>query len=168
MNMCTLGQFRSVTASESMQVGSAIHVAVSSVTTVDWMVHRETGETWMNLIGRKINMENKTLKAFVINPTTRRITEVTLPNSDIEHMLKHMCCECFCMGTRIGNDIVYVDDEGLLNHEFPYFFKLGGRSSYQQPLAGIGLVMGSDLNTGESTDASITIETLYEIVRWYP
>jgi len=37
---------------------------------------------------------------------------------------------------------------------------------YPQPLAGKGLVIGCDMNTGESADASMTLMELVDDIEW--
>lgn len=61
------------------------------------------------------------------------------------------------------NDI-YVDEEGLLGlTDESKFFQFGeGR----QPIAGNGLILGFDQNTGDSVDTNLTIEEVKDKVKF--
>ena len=60
-----------------------------------------------------------------------------------------------------NNDIIYVDDMGLLQHDQHYFL----HSGYNSPLAGRGLLLGTG-NFGESISPATPIETVKEDITW--
>lgn len=91
-----------------------------------------------------------TIPAYLINPETKTIEAVSIDASK-EHLPQiyvHLGCTLITTAPVAGGDTVYVDDEGLIKGPVYQFFGLQG---YPQPLAGRGLVMGSD---GEGNDAA--------------
>jgi Domain of unknown function (DUF3846) len=96
------------------------------------------------------------MKAILIDSVTRSVSEVEY-NGDYRHIYELIDCDTFTI-VRIGhNDVIYVDDEGLLKDSPPcdYFMYRG----YHQPLAGKGLVLG----TNEEGDSVAPIHTLSQI-----
>lgn len=61
-----------------------------------------------------------------------------------------------------GDDVIYVDDEGLIKGPVYQFFGVKG---YPQPLAGRGLVLGTD-KQGNSIAPETTREWLHQNVFW--
>lgn len=100
------------------------------------------------------------MKAFLIDPATRTITETTISSwRDIAPALE---CDLFDV-VQIGPNVsVYVDDEGLFKDD-QCFFQL---IHYPQPLAGKGLVLGFDPETGDSTDCPVTAEQILNSLFW--
>lgn len=112
------------------------------------------------------------MKAYLIDPIALDVTEVTLPG-DYRDIYKLLGCEIFTVVTiNEHGDGIYVDDEGLyvpnqvffLHTDYPY-----------QPLAGKGLVLGMDNETGESQDPHVSLEetikkvsflTRYQVLLW--
>jgi len=87
------------------------------------------------------------MKAYLIDPFKSEVTEVEY-DGNYESIYAHIHCETFDV-VRIGEgDVIYIDDEGLLKAENPLngqrWFAFNG-----YPLAGYGLVLGTDEN-GES------------------
>jgi hypothetical protein len=54
-----------------------------------------------------------------------------------------------------NNDTLYCDDEGLLKNPENFFLL----DSYQQPIAGNGLILGCD-DEGDSVDVSMSLDEL--------
>ena len=93
------------------------------------------------------------MKAYLINAEARTITEVTV--GDYKTYYPLLGCDCFaCVGIE-DEDTIYVDDNGLLKPQQNFFLYDG----YAQPLAGNGLVLGTN-DEGESVEPKITLETL--------
>lgn len=106
------------------------------------------------------------MKAFLIDPKAKNITEIDFDKSDYRNINEILGCRCFTV-TWINTgttDEVFVDDEGLLSEDTPlYSFQfLGGH----QPLVGRGLVLGAPDSNGETTPATLTLEKLQEITRF--
>lgn len=96
------------------------------------------------------------MQGFLIDPETRTIEAVEY-SGDYHQIYKLLGIELFTTVTlNEAGDVVYVDDEGLL-HDPTFFFTL---KDYPQPLAGKGLVLGTD-EEGETVAAKgVTLEWL--------
>lgn len=93
---------------------------------------------------------------YLIRPLERTIQRVKL--DDYHGIYKWIAADCFdvCRLTQDG-DYVYVDDEGLLKQQLrENFFQA---ATYPTPLAGNGLMMGTD-DEGDSVDPKMTWEEL--------
>lgn len=99
------------------------------------------------------------MKLIVIDPTAQTVTEIDHPGQvdwrTIQHYLGGR--PMTLAGRRVNGDLLWVDDEGLLNGPTNFF-------SYQtlnmQPLAGIGVLTGPEVN-----EDIIDIGTPLEVVR---
>lgn len=60
-------------------------------------------------------------------------------------------------------ETLYVDDEGLIN-ETSFGFEY---EDYGNPLMGNGLILGCDLNTGDSKDTEMTLEEVRKKVQTF-
>ena len=99
------------------------------------------------------------MKAYLINPFEKSVKEVEY-SGDIEDIYLHLNCDIFdCCYPFDNQNCVFIDDEGLLKPD-QSFFTIG---KYSQPLAGMGLVLGTDEN-GDSIGAIGSISDLN--VRW--
>ena len=99
------------------------------------------------------------MKAFLIDPEQQTISEV---DYDGEHhsIYKLIDADLFDVVRLAGSDVIFVDDEGLMKNP-QHFFKLDGLTS---PLAGKGLVLGTDRH-GESTAPKlITLPDLQRLI----
>lgn len=97
------------------------------------------------------------MKAILIDPAGETLVSEVEVGRDYREIYKQLGCECF---TTVGlgpRDVMYVDDEGLLNGSFQ---RIGGfqLKGYPQPLAGRGLILGFRPD-GESASTSFTAET---------
>ncbi len=105
------------------------------------------------------------MKAFLIDPYLKEITEV-----DYSGNFKQICTlihadlkvRSFTAATfNKHGDTFYIDDEGLFRENIQFFEHYG----YPQPLAGYGLVLGSNA-AGESIEPTVTLEELKEVITW--
>lgn len=106
------------------------------------------------------------MKAFLIDPVARSITEVDYDASDYRNIYKLIDCETFTVAgiNMVTSDEVFVDDEGLLTNERPlYAFQFVGGF---QPYVGKGLVVGAPDEEGETTPATLTLEHLQNITHF--
>jgi hypothetical protein len=103
------------------------------------------------------------MKAYLIDPFAQTITEVEY-SGDYKQIYSLIDADLFtaCQINRFG-DTVFVDDEGLFKQNREFFLING----YSQPLAGKGLVLGSN-DDGESIEPSITIDQCRAFVDWIP
>jgi len=104
--------------------------------------------------GILIDVENKTISEVEV---VRDETGSQLPS-----IYGHLKCSTFeVVGYDYEND-VYVDEEGLMYmNDDTKFFKL---KNYPQPLAGNGLIMGYDDETGENGDTKLSVQEVKEQV----
>lgn len=98
--------------------------------------------------------------AYLIDPTECTVTPVTY-NGDYKQISKHLGCDYFDVVRISDNDAIFVDDEGLLK-DGQHFF---AHPDYPDPLAGRGLVLGTD-DEGESVSPKVTLERLRSQIRW--
>ena len=102
------------------------------------------------------------MQAYLIDPFTKTITEVEY-SGDIQDIYRLIEAKPFdCARFNAEGDVVFVDDNGLLNVPF-HFFQVEG---YPQPLAGKGLVLGCNMDTGESAPPFVGLEWLQNNVRF--
>lgn len=93
--------------------------------------------------------------AFLIDPSTKSITEVNYTGM-LRDIYEHIGASLFCTyNLNSVGDTIYLDDEGLMNKK--PFFKLEG---CKNPLAGKGLVLGTDLQGVSISPVTETIESL--------
>lgn len=102
------------------------------------------------------------MKAILIDPFERKLSEVEY-SGDYKQIYEHIDCHNFdCVRISSKGDTIFVDDEGLISCKVQCFF---GFIGYPQPLAGKGLVLGTDIN-GESVDTTMTLEEMRKLVKW--
>jgi hypothetical protein len=91
---------------------------------------------------------SKKCNAVLIDPYKEEITDIVYDSSDYRNIYPLIHCDCFTIVKLGDEDDVFVDDEGLLKvTPDTKFFKL---NDFQQPLAGYGLIVGADEETGET------------------
>lgn len=98
------------------------------------------------------------MKAIKIDAVTQTVTEVQY-SGDFRDIYRIIGCQCFDVVGLENGDVCFVDDEGLYNHID--FFEL---PNTHQPLAGNGLIVGTDGESGESVACLSTIEDIKEQV----
>lgn len=102
------------------------------------------------------------MKAILINAKTKEVKEVEM-GRDYKEIYTQLECELFTTGAYLdAADVIYVDDEGLINGTDIFFTFEGAH----QPFAGNGLIMGTD-DEGESTDCKVDINEVKTKVKFY-
>lgn len=106
-------------------------------------------------------------KAILIDVNNKTVTEVTVEKDSrgyhLDSMYKHIGCEMVQV-VNVGENDIYVDEEGLLKlTPSTNFFMWKG---YHEPLAGNGLIMGYDDNTGENVDTTLTVEEVKNNIKF--
>ena len=92
-------------------------------------------------------------KGYLVDPTERTITQV-----DVVRPADLIGCSTITASAfNDAGDVVYVDDEGLLKGPTDFFLIEG----YPQPLAGKGVVVGTD-DEGDDVEPSVSLEWLQE------
>ena len=95
------------------------------------------------------------LEGFLIDPLSQRIIRVPV-KPGIQDIYRLIQADTFDVAYfNEQQDCVYVDDNGLLNGPREFFFING----LHQPMAGRGLVMGTDAD-GNSVTPRVTLEWL--------
>ena len=90
------------------------------------------------------------MKAIFIDAVNKTIERIDF-EGDYKDIQDKISVDCFtCAEINQAGDVVYVDDEGLMNGTDDFFFIEG----MYQPFAGNGLILGTDMSTGESDDAA--------------
>lgn len=101
------------------------------------------------------------MNAYLIDPFNYTINPIEY-DGNFKSIYQLIDCDTFgCVCFNQHGDTVYVDDEGLINGKQQAFFRIEG---YPDPLAGKGLVLGCDMDTGESADPHVTLEQMRELV----
>ena len=100
------------------------------------------------------------MKALLIDPRTQTVTPLEI--NDWRDIAPALECDLFDVVQIRPNVSVYVDDEGLYKDD-QCFFQL---IHYPQPLAGRGLVLGFDPETGDSTDCPVTADQILNHLFW--
>ena len=104
------------------------------------------------------------IKGILIDSEERKVKPVDVESDDIDQMHRLIKCECFTC-VRFGSErseMVYVDDNGLLNDP-KRFFSVPG---YLGWLAGNGLILGVD-RRGESVSTELTVEQVESAVSFF-
>jgi hypothetical protein len=100
---------------------------------------------------------------FLINPYTGTITPTLIDTTKgLEDYYSQLECRSFDIANIDPNNDVYIDDEGMFNNTM--FFSIEG---YYQPLAGKGIVMGFDAETGNTIGTSLTLEEVKAKVKFH-
>jgi hypothetical protein len=91
------------------------------------------------------------MKAILIDPFAKEITEIEY-DGNWQQIGKIIDCELFTTAGLSDGDTVFVDDEGLFKGETAFF----KHAHYPQPLAGKGLILGTD-SEGDSISPQLTL-----------
>lgn len=95
---------------------------------------------------------------YLVDPFACTITEVQY-NGEHASIYKHIDADCYdCARLNVEGDALFVDDEGMFKERTAFFL----HEDYPQPLAGKALMLGCNMDDGE-TQAPYT--TLDELVR---
>lgn len=108
------------------------------------------------LLTMKDAMTHRAFKTLLIDPFTQTITEVEY-RGEYTQIYELIDAECFDVARINRNgDALFVDDEGL-HREGQAFFM---HKDYPQPLAGKALLLGCNLEDGETVAPTETLEEL--------
>jgi hypothetical protein len=100
--------------------------------------------------------------AILINANDNTISLVSI--KDYKDISKFGQFDLFtCVQIDAKGNTLYVDDEGLLNGTSRGFVIDG----YEQPLMGNAVLLGTNLNTGDSKDTSLSLEKVASMVRCF-
>jgi hypothetical protein len=104
------------------------------------------------------------MRAILIDPVSETVSEVEY-NGDYKHIYELCGFECFTVIDLGKGETLFIDDEGLLKEQEHFFALEGPLWAYPQPLAGRGLILGTD-DDGESVATKLTLEAIRENVKW--
>lgn len=102
------------------------------------------------------------MKAILINPENQTIVEINLEKG-IDAMYKELECDTFAAPICYDNgDTMYCDDEGLLKPQ------TGGilMPNWSYMILGKVLIVGCDVENGESKDVETPIEFFKKNIIW--
>jgi hypothetical protein len=104
-------------------------------------------------------MEEKIMKAVLINPKLRKIKEIEY-SGDYKDISKLTECNIFTCVYPFNNceDTIYLDDEGLLKSS-NYCFTFRCDDGRNQPLMGNALIIGTD-EEGDSKDIETSLDEI--------
>jgi len=104
------------------------------------------------------------VKALIIDPFLQNIYKKMFTKGDITQIQEAVGGNYFTSAGTFDNfDVLFVDDEGLFKDDQKFFTLLELNS---QPLAGVGVVMGGNRETGETEDVKISEVDLALKVEW--
>ena len=102
------------------------------------------------------------MQAILID-TPNQTIEIVDYSGDYKDIYALLGCDLFTTVylEGVGEDTLYVDDEGLYVENQVFF----GIAGCPQPLAGRGLILGTD-DEGDSTDCTSSLDTIKKMVTW--
>jgi len=109
------------------------------------------------------NKSDAPTRGYLIDPYKAEVQPITVPMDDYKEIQRQLGCDTFTTGGYLENgDVLFVDDEGMLKGP-THFFRIKGLND--QPLAGRGVVLGSD-GEGGSADVKTSESEMMSRVRW--
>ena len=103
------------------------------------------------------------MKAILINPETRTITEIEIKKG-VDAIYKAIDCDSFEAPFAFENgDTMYCDEEGLFKEEI-----IGGirMTNWTGMIIGKILLLGCNMETGDSKDVETPVEVLKKHIIW--
>jgi hypothetical protein len=110
--------------------------------------------------------KQRLVKAILICPFEQTVTEVEHDANDYREIYKALShplhpVDCFtAVSISEQGDVIYVDDNGLLNNPKHFFIW----RDYPQPLAGRGLILGTDAADGETVGTTLRLDYVRRMV----
>ena len=105
------------------------------------------------------------MKAILIDVKNQVVKEVEHDDT-LKNIYELVDCRTFDVVNIDGVNTIYVDDEGLYKENQLYFEYFGTETSVK--LAGNGLILGLDRETGDSVSPTISVEEVENCVRFLP
>lgn len=113
------------------------------------------------------------IKAIKIDPRDQTIKEVEIDCENFRSLNAAIGSDIFAIAAEMPNDdVILVDDEGLINGKWSSFFGFRAYSKDFRPInlgpfAGVGIMIGSDAN-GETDDVKSSVEDIRRRVEFFP
>ncbi len=94
------------------------------------------------------------------------VKKVEIEQGNLDEYYKNLDCSLFDVVQLDSKNSVYVDDEGLFKPSQKFFTLKKGKSLYVEDyhLAGKGLVLGYDRETGDSVSTSLTEKDILDMI----
>jgi len=107
-------------------------------------------------------MTHASFTTWVIDPHTQTINEVQY-SGEYKHIYELIDCDTYDAAriNRFG-DALFVDDDGLFKDDQAFFI----HADFPQPLAGKALVLGCDMEDGETVAPHTTLEELRSKIKF--
>ena len=105
------------------------------------------------------------MKAILIDVKNQVVKEVEHDDT-LKNIYELVDCRTFDVVNIDGVNTIYVDDEGLYKENQLYFEYFVTETSAK--LAGNGLILGLDRETGDSVSPTINVEEVENCVRFLP
>jgi hypothetical protein len=99
------------------------------------------------------------MKAILIDTNVKEVREIDI-TGDLGSLYSAIGCdliESVYAPVLVGDDVMYVDEEGLFKSDIPMFEFAGGL----QPFAGRAIIIGNDDN-GESSDVQTPLSIIQD------
>lgn len=103
------------------------------------------------------------MKAILIDPQSKTITDIEIGTDyrEIYKVIGNGCKTFTCPIEYPNDDAMYADDEGLFNKNIGAFIANDG--TWGSPIVGRAVILGTDMETGESQDCKSTAEELKKL-----
>jgi len=101
------------------------------------------------------------IKAILIEKEIIWEVEVDEKNF-LQSCYKLIGCDLIEVAVDLGNDTIYVDEEGFCKEPEFLFHVIG----YPQPFAGRGLVVGYNAHADKHIDTHLSVQNVRDIVRY--
>lgn len=113
----------------------------------------------------KTSSSSDTIRAILIDATKQEVRETSLEKQNtLAGMYKEIGCDLVTAAVILENeDTLLVDDEGLLKDPFSFFIFDG----FHSPLAGNGILIGTNPESGETIDAKYSVEEIRRRVTFF-
>ena len=105
------------------------------------------------------------MKAILIDVKNQLVKEVEHDDT-LDNIYELIDCRTFDVVSIDGKNSIYVDDEGLYREDQLYFEYFGTEHSVR--LAGNGLILGLDRDSGDSISTTLTTEEVKNKVVFLP
>tara|TARA_B100000700_G_scaffold103552_1_gene116885 strand:+ start:3070 stop:3444 length:375 start_codon:yes stop_codon:yes gene_type:complete len=105
------------------------------------------------------------MKAILIDVKNQLVKEVEHDDT-LDNIYELIDCRTFDVVSIDGKNSIYVDDEGLYREDQLYFEYFGTEHSVR--LAGNGLILGLNRETGDSISPTLSVEEVENKVRFIP
>lgn len=104
------------------------------------------------------------ITAILIDPIEKVVAPIEYDlDGDIDQICNIIGCDTFTVANiNDHGDGIFLDDEGLLVDNPDFFHYIGSH----QPFAGKGLVLGCNMETGESTEPQISVSQVRAMVKF--